>query len=76
MEEFLIETGFHKSVNSDHYYVLRIHAEIWLAYDLSDGFVELRREVENRKRDRIMKIILPKPFRDKNKLKKLLELLT
>lgn len=76
MEEFLIKNGFHRNVNSDHYYVLRIHAEIWLAYDLNDGFMELKREVENRKRNRIVKIILPNPFRDENKLKKLLELVT
>lgn len=57
-------------------YSLRIHDLTWLAYDLKDGFVELRRKNENHKKNNVwVTIILPKPYRTKKELKKLLEVI-
>ena len=58
-------------------YSLRIHDLTWLAYNLKNGFVELRRKNENRKKNNIWETItLPKPYRTKKELKKLLEVIT
>jgi hypothetical protein len=88
MKDFLIEKGFTKSVNGGYaftkgvddggdYYVLRIHNLIWLAYNLNDGFAELRRDTEKiGVRGRRVRICFPKPFKDKKSLKKLLEVLS
>lgn len=83
--KFLKEMGFQKSNDSSRlpdrvpcqYYSLRIHDSTWLAYDLQDGFVELRRKRENKpKREPWITIILPKPYRTKKALKELLRVIT
>ena len=55
---FLLKNGFKESVNNKdappwegRYYVLRIHDLIWLAYDIETGFAELRRYMENKKKN-------------------------
>jgi len=88
MKDYLIQRGFAKSVNGGHsftegvddggdYYVLRIHDSIWLAYNLCDGFAELRRVTEKTgKKGKMMRVCFPKPFKTYGQLKKLLEILT
>ena len=89
-ENFLKELGFLKSYrshaenevfsSSGKYYSLRIHTLTWLFYDTVDGFMEIRRKIGGRPRKtkarQMAIIILPKPFREKKKLKALLKVLT
>lgn len=60
--EFLKELGFSKIGRTDHYF-LRISDDVVLAYNLFDGFMEVGRHRENRKRDSELIICLPKTYR-------------
>ncbi len=76
MEAALKKLGFIKS--DPPYWIKRLDALIWIAYDTSDGFVELRRKNEHlkeRSRRKLVKIVLPKPRRTEKDLRKLLEVL-
>ena len=86
-KDFLKQKGFHKSdsimewdnreKNRSDYYALRVSDTLWIGYDLKSGFPELRHVKEgDRKRDKIIRISLPKPLRTKKELNDLLGLLT
>jgi len=70
-EKFLLDNRFLKGDG----YTLRISDLIWLEYELSTGFVIMRRKRENGNKKNIVEIMIPRPFRKKNLLIKLLELI-
>lgn len=93
MEKFLKESGFVKANDiapfwdkNAVYYMLRINALTWILYNLTDGFITLRRKkeslrqqgkiTERQERHDTVDVILPKPYRKISELKKLLESLT
>lgn len=70
----LIQHGFQRKratpVDREPVFQLRIHELIWLEYDTNDGFITLVRYSE--RIHHIDRIIIPKPVRSKQALKKLL----
>jgi len=60
--EFLKKHGFAKVGRTDHFF-LRISDDVVLAYDSIDGFMEVRRHIDGRKRHAEQMTCLPKPYR-------------
>ena len=91
MEKFLKDNGFVKAdiaafwERGTEYYMLRIHDLTWVLYNLTDGFVTLRRKDENKRQGHVTElqakndthdVMLPKPYRTVKDLKELLEVIS